>query len=360
MRIVVIGSGIVGSAVAFNLARSGANVTIVSAHEEGPATRASFGWINATAGNAPRYALFRMRAMAEWAALAAAHPGLPVTREGALVWDLGPAERRAFLDEGLARGYDLSTLDRAAIRALEPALRDPPEEALRAIAEGAAEPAAAARWLRDAAVAAGALHRHATATGLDLRGGRIAGVATEDGVLPADHVVIAAGVASPAIAADAGVSIPLRPAPGITVMTAPAPRAIGSILVAPEAEIRQTMAGAFAVAGSLRDGEPAREAGERLHGRLAALLAIDTPPIEDIRVADRPMPADGHPIAGLVDGVSGLSVAVTHSGVTLAPLLGRLVAEEARGGEPHPLLADWSPARFAQGGQERMRAPAGS
>ena len=104
MRIVVIGSGIVGSAVAFNLARSGADVTVLSAHEEGPATRASFGWINATAGNAPHYALFRMRAMAEWAALAAAFPDLPVTREGAVVWDLAPAELRAFLEEGLARG----------------------------------------------------------------------------------------------------------------------------------------------------------------------------------------------------------------------------------------------------------------
>ena len=47
MRIAVIGAGIVGGAIAFNLARRGADVALVDAGEPGMgATSHSFAWIN--------------------------------------------------------------------------------------------------------------------------------------------------------------------------------------------------------------------------------------------------------------------------------------------------------------------------
>jgi glycine/D-amino acid oxidase-like deaminating enzyme len=42
----------------------------------------------------------------------------------------------------------------------------------------------------------------------------------------------------------------------------------------------------------------------------------------------RPMPADGLPIIGRAPGFPGLYVATMHSGVTLAPAVGELVAKE--------------------------------
>jgi glycine/D-amino acid oxidase-like deaminating enzyme len=65
------------------------------------------------------------------------------------------------------------------------------------------------------------------------------------------------------------------------------------------------------------------------------------------RIGVRPVPADGVSIAGPAPGFAGLYVAVTHSGVTLGPLLGRLVAEELASGEPPELLTPFRPARFA-------------
>jgi glycine/D-amino acid oxidase-like deaminating enzyme len=41
-------------------------------------------------------------------------------------------------------------------------------------------------------------------------------------------------------------------------------------------------------------------------------------------------------------------VAVSHSGVTLAPVLGRLVAKEVADGAPDGLLAPFRPDRFAE------------
>ena len=45
-------------------------------------------------------------------------------------------------------------------------------------------------------------------------------------------------------------------------------------------------------------------------------------------------------------GVPGYYEAVTHSGVTLGPLLGRLLAREILEGEVDPLLSSYRPDRF--------------
>jgi hypothetical protein len=45
---------------------------------------------------------------------------------------------------------------------------------------------------------------------------------------------------------------------------------------------------------------------------------------------------------------AGAPLAVTHSGVTVAPVLGRLVAREVADGEPDGLLAPFRPGRFAE------------
>ena len=58
------------------------------------------------------------------------------------------------------------------------------------------------------------------------------------------------------------------------------------------------------------------------------------------------MPADGQSIVGRLPGAPGLYVAVTHSGVTLAAHLSRLIAAELTTGTPPADLAPYRPARF--------------
>ncbi len=55
---------------------------------------------------------------------------------------------------------------------------------------------------------------------------------------------------------------------------------------------------------------------------LAAARAIPVP------VGYRPMPLDGYPVLGFGDGAPNVYIALTHSGVTLAPLIGELAAIE--------------------------------
>ena len=60
----------------------------------------------------------------------------------------------------------------------------------------------------------------------------------------------------------------------------------------------------------------------------------------------RPEPADGLPAVGLVPGHDNLYVAAMHSGITLAPLIGRLAALEIVDGIVTEQLSAFRPARF--------------
>jgi glycine/D-amino acid oxidase-like deaminating enzyme len=69
--------------------------------------------------------------------------------------------------------------------------------------------------------------------------------------------------------------------------------------------------------------------------------------IERTTIATRPIPADGLPVVGRPNGKEGLYVAVMHSGVTLAPIIGRMAAEEILDGVTFEALAPYRPGRFS-------------
>lgn len=69
-------------------------------------------------------------------------------------------------------------------------------------------------------------------------------------------------------------------------------------------------------------------------------LAVGDDDLLELRFAHRPLPPDGLPVAGWA--AERVYVVVAHSGVTLAPALGRLVAAELDG-RPQPELHDHRP-----------------
>ena len=64
------------------------------------------------------------------------------------------------------------------------------------------------------------------------------------------------------------------------------------------------------------------------------------------QVAWRPIPGDGFPSVGGVGGLAGYYEAVTHSGITLGPVIGRLLAMEIVDRTIDPLVAGYRPDRF--------------
>ena len=353
-HVIIVGAGIIGASIAWHLARRGAVVTLVDAGEPGGvATAASFAWINASWGNPEPYVRLRMAAMAGWRTLDAEVPALNVAWTGGLLWDLPEEELRAFAADRSATGYAVRLVDAAEAGRLEAAIAVPPALAVHARGEAAVEPAAAAETLAAAAVARGATLRLDTAvSGLSLADGRVTGVVLADGTrLLADHVVVAAGVATPGLVAAAGVSLPLNDPPGLLIRTTPLPNLLNGLVMAPALHVRQAADGRLVAGADFGGADPGTDAAataERVFADLQDLLSADTPLMLDgYTVGRRPTPADGFPAVGRIAGVEGLSVAVMHSGVTLAPAIGAFLADEVLTGRREPLLAPYRPERFA-------------
>lgn len=355
-HVIVVGAGIIGASIAWHLARRGAAVTVLDAGEPGGvATAASFAWINASWGNPEPYVRLRMAAMEGWRRLDAALPDLAVAWGGGLLWDLPEPELRAFAAGHAALGYDIRLVDGPEAARLEPALAAPPALAVHTSGDAAVEPVAAARALVAAAEAAGAAVRlDAAVTGLVYADRGACGAVLADGTrLPADAVVVAAGVATPGLVATAGAELPLFDPPGLLIRTTPLPKLLNGLVISPAVHVRQRADGRLLAGADFGGGDPGTNsatAANRVFGDLRALLRPHTPLVLDgVTVGRRPTPADGFPAVGGIPDMPGLFVAVMHSGVTLAPAVGAFLADEILDGAREPLLAPYRPERFVRG-----------
>jgi glycine/D-amino acid oxidase-like deaminating enzyme len=93
-------------------------------------------------------------------------------------------------------------------------------------------------------------------------------------------------------------------------------------------------------------------AAEFLDRARQTVRGLDEAHVVAARVCVRPLPADELSIVGRLPGAGWLYVAVTHSGVTLAAHLSRLIAAELTTGAEAPGTIDteltpYRPARFA-------------
>ncbi|MDP2333047.1 MAG: FAD-binding oxidoreductase [Reyranella sp.] len=351
-NVVVVGAGIVGASIAWHLIRSGARVTVVEANNPGGiATRNSWAWINASWGNPEAYFRLRVCAMNEWRRLERDLPNLRVAWTGSLNWELPTAKLEVFAAQHAAWGYDVRRVDRAEAQRIEPNLADPPDLAVHAPCEGAIEPLMVARQLLSAARELGAtIIDNRTVQSLDVCAGSVAGVETDSGRLDADQVVVAAGAGTAALAATAGLALPVSVLPALLIVTKPHGRLLNGLVMTPVMQLRQTADGRFVAAAIFSDadfGDDGATAAARLFSAIESLFSPMPSLAFDFHVVGRrPIPLDGFPLVGRAAGIDGLHVAVTHSGVTLAPAIGRFVAEEIVTGRRDPLLAPFGLERL--------------
>src|SRR5690606_35082269 len=96
-------------------------------------------------------------------------------------------------------------------------------------------------------------------------------------------------------------------------------------------------------------GETAAEVDQILREAAAVLPALGDAKIKEVRRGRRPIPRDGEPIIGFSDDVANLYLAATHSGVTLAPIIGAWAAIEIVDGTEVELLQPFRLRRFTKG-----------
>jgi glycine/D-amino acid oxidase-like deaminating enzyme len=357
-QIVVVGAGIVGASVGYHAARLGARVTLV---DRGlPAcgvTGDSFAWIGASGVRPGPAAPLRALATSEYRRLEGELPAVRVRWSGSLSWsgwDAPSTVPGTGPDDDLAQLDDMAQLDAAAVRVLEPDLREPPVTALHIVGDGAVDPVAVTE-----ALVAGAREHGArvlvgtTVTAGRTGSGRVLGVDTSSGPLDADTVVLAAGVDVPVLCAPLGFSLPVAPSPALLVRFSTPAAMVRTLVAGPDVEVRATADGTLVAAlahhGESTSEELAATAQRALETLRTMFRGTDGLRVTSARIGWRPMPADGEPVLGPVPGVRGLHLAVMHSGVSLAAAAGRLVAEELVRGEEAPELRGCRPTRFRTG-----------
>ncbi|MGE0661245.1 MAG: NAD(P)/FAD-dependent oxidoreductase [Reyranellaceae bacterium] len=370
LRVGVVGGGIVGAAIAMYLSEAGARVTLFE--KAGPAmgaTRNSFAWLNAFVAD-PHYRSLRLASMATFRNLD--RPlGLGITWGGYLNWardDIQAAVVRANA-EMLGSTYPVQWLGAAEIAALSPQLRPGPvSAALFSGIDGHLDPVHVTRRFLDRAVANGAtLRMPAEVQALDFSHGRLTGAVTSEGRVPLDRLVVAAGNDTPAVLALTGFKLQLKHSPGILAHSKPLPSltriihdgpldlsfkqmADGSLVGtdSPSPPDRPEHAAIRTAAGDFPSDELREMHGNRILTKIAGVLpAAKDARLERLTLGFRPLPADDMPVVGAVPGAPDVYVTVTHSGVTLAPILGRYVTREIVDGERVDALAPYRPERFA-------------
>lgn len=370
---VVVGGGLVGSAIAYHLTQAGvATLLIEQGDLASGASGANFGNVQVQDAEFGLSLELTRRSFARFAALETEldysvgyrQSGSLLLIENERQWQL-MQDRAARLGAG---GIRATLLDRQATSALEPNLR--PEAVLGALYhadEGTLDPFRLVRAFVLRGQNRGLdVWTHTAVTGLEIQRGRVMGVATPRGRVSARWVILAAGAWAHALGRLAGVDLPVSWVHGEAAVTAPlGPIAANALSTAAFFEATGA-ADAQTVGFCLRQrphgqvmvGEAARVTRALSRRASAAALpliareagnwfpTLTRAPVIRSWAIPVAFTADSRPLLGPVDAVDGLIVATAlKSTIILTPIVGELIAGLVADSRWDPRLAEFSPTR---------------
>ena len=353
-HIVVVGAGIVGASLAYHLVRQNARVTLLDKASKPPggATDKSFGWITIAHDASETYIALRQQAMADWHRVEEELRGqLQIDWSGALTWHDGPAQTQRVAAKLTTAGYPVRLISQEQLRRLEPNLRHVPPQAILAEDEGAMDARLTTDMLITAARQAGAESQVGNeVVSLMTSGSRITGVVTTIGKMKADMVVLTAGVNTPTLCQPLDITLPMNGSRAILITFHTPHPFVNRIISDPVMDIRAASPTLTLCTADYIDestgNNPQAIAQRSLEKIREHWLGAGSVNVANVTVGNRPIPENGLPIIGRAPGTEGLYVAVMHSGVTLAAVVGRLAASELVSDQDTVLLSPYRPTRF--------------
>ncbi|TGU93211.1 FAD-binding oxidoreductase [Mesorhizobium sp. M00.F.Ca.ET.151.01.1.1] len=365
MRVIVMGAGIVGSSVAYEAAKAGAQVTVLEAGKiAGGASAASFAWTNATGKRPHSYFALNVAGMRAHLDLSREFGNAPWFKQtGSLEW-YSKEEDWAAQQENAAQmrewGYGVEWISKNRLAELEPEIDHSAVEDSPIVyypEEGWVDPVLYSAWLLRAAKERwnAAVRPFAGVTAIDVQNDGTKSVRTTCGeVYEADAIINCTGSWAKH-KLDGVPAIPMASNIGVLGFTPPVASTLQRQFHMDDLDVRPDGAGRLmihkiSVDSLVSEERPLDPKGEEAVQLLAAvrtvLPSVQAQDLESIRTTTRPIPGDGLTCSGWVPGASGYYVAVTHSGATIAPYLGKAVADEVVRGRVHDSLKDFRPNRF--------------
>ena len=360
LKVAIVGAGIVGSSVAYRLSEGGAEVVVIDGAEPGSGTTStSFAWVNANNKLPREYFELNAAGMREHERLRDEIGGDWLYTTGNLIWvadeERGNLQRR--VDRLRSWSYAAELLPASTVgKELEPEATFPDPDLLVAHFPGEswADALALTRTLVEDAASNGAQRYFGNAVrGIEVEGEGVM-LRLEDGEVHADAVVNASGAKAASVAEMVGRELPLDVFPGLLVRVAVPGEPLRHLMHTPRINVRPDGRGYVllhhdSVDERLTDGFAGIDdplCAELLERARLVLPALEEAEIVEARFGMRPVPEDGHSCVGALPAIPGYYEAVTHSGVTLGPLIGRLLAREILTGEIDPLIAPFRADRF--------------
>jgi glycine/D-amino acid oxidase-like deaminating enzyme len=362
-EVIVVGAGLVGSALAYGLARQGLRVTMLDEGDiDWRAWRANFGlvWVQEKGVGLIDYARWSLGAARLWPQLHAAlreETGVDVQlRQGGgfhlclSEQELAErGERLRGLQEQLGRDdYPYEILDPQAARDALPGLGPEVRGASFSPLDGHLNPLKLMHALRVACQRSG-VQLYANAGVHDINHTHGIFTANSRGrSWQAPRIAITAGLSTQTLAEPLGLSVPVRPVKGQILIT----ERMQPFLHSPTEYVRQTDE------GTVQIGESQEEVGFDDHvdaavcARIAERALRCFPQLRHARLARlwaglRIMTPDGFPIYQQSESCPGAYALACHSGVTLAAQHALTLASWIAGGEEPTAIAPFSPRRFS-------------
>lgn len=363
--IIVVGAGIAGAAIAFGLAQKGLRVLVLDGQRgDFRASRANFGliWVQSKGLGFPAYQTITKKSSADWANFAARiHDAsgmkLPLEQNGGLAFCLGEAdwEKRKTINDALdaqqpANEQSTEMLDRVALEKLLPAVRlgDEVVGASFGFMDGVVNPLELLSALHVATRnLGGELHFQSPVTSIVPRQHGFK-VETAKQSFEAEKLVLAAGLATPALAAHLDMHVPIRPQRGQILVTE---RAV-PFLPLPASGLRQTAEGTVMIGVTNEDVGFDTSTTAEGAAKMARKAIKIVPALEQARLIRqwaglRVLSPDGGPIYVQSEKYPGAFAATCHSGVTLAAFHANQLCDSIATGQMTAALTAFSPERFS-------------
>jgi sarcosine oxidase subunit beta len=184
-------------------------------------------------------------------------------------------------------------------------------------------------------------------TGIEVEHNRIRAVVTDHGRIRTDTVVAAAGVHMAEIGQMMGLTIPVVVSRGQVITT----ERTRPVLNRPVGPLTQTADGAILIGVTHQFVGYDRRVTYEDITRLAHQALRLFPPLRNLNVVRlwaglRPFTVDGLPILGPVSRIKGVLLAAGHSGITLAQVTGKIIAELVTTGNSSIPIDEYTLERF--------------
>ncbi|MGD8765089.1 MAG: FAD-binding oxidoreductase [Desulfobacteraceae bacterium] len=372
--VVVIGAGIVGSATAYYLAKTGIDVTLIDRRipiASGAATQACAGGVRQQ-GRVPVEIPLAIYSINLWTDLEAdleadldyRQNGMTVVTDDEnlipLLTDRLKQEQSLGLDIKLIQGSELHNL----IPGLSPQIL----AGSYCPTDGHADPMRTNNAFIVAAQRLGAHIRwQCPCQGFVIENNRITAVKTPQENIPCRYAILAAGYWSRALAAAAGLNLPFQAFPLQMMVTARRPHVLGQVLgwIGHGISLKQVPSGGYVIGGGWPGrGDPETYQTQLMPGSMAKSAqttvelfpSLSGVPVVRAWVGIEAFCEDEMQIIGPVHYLEGLILAAGFSGhgFAIGPGVGSLLADYVNTGQMSEMLTPFSIARFTKPTEEKQ------